>query len=241
MLNPVFLFAAFFSEILGTIGGFGSATLLTLFGIFFFPFKTTLVVVAFFHGAGALVRFFSFRKSVNWSTFLLFLFPDIVFVILGSFAISYISESSVRLLFGIFLLLYSFMGLFGLTFLVSQEKRPLFLAGGGMLSGFLAGLLGTGGAARTVVLQMAGLSKEAYLGTSALLAVITDIVRITVYISLGIAGFVIHEMSSLSILIIVSMCAAYIGSKIAHTIPSKAFSYIVFTLLFIAGIHFVFL
>jgi uncharacterized membrane protein YfcA len=52
---------------------------------------------------------------------------------------------------------------------------------GGLISGFFGGLSGNQGALRSAFLVKAGLSKEAYVGTSAVCAVVVDTTRIVVY------------------------------------------------------------
>ncbi|MHC4512698.1 MAG: sulfite exporter TauE/SafE family protein [Planctomycetota bacterium] len=58
---------------------------------------------------------------------------------------------------------------------------PRYLPVGGALSGFLGGISGHQGALRATFMVRLGLSKEAFLGTSILCAVIIDIARIGYY------------------------------------------------------------
>jgi uncharacterized membrane protein YfcA len=61
------------------------------------------------------------------------------------------------------------------------QLPPRYLPLGGLLSGFLGGLSGHQGALRTTFMVRLGLSKQAFLGTGIVCAVIIDIVRISVY------------------------------------------------------------
>ena len=48
----IFFVAAFFSEVLGTMAGFGSSTVFLPIALFFFDFRTALILVAIFHMSG---------------------------------------------------------------------------------------------------------------------------------------------------------------------------------------------
>jgi uncharacterized membrane protein YfcA len=61
----------------------------------------------------------------------------------------------------------------------SIDRR--YLPWGGLLSGFFGGLSGHQGAFRSLFLLKSGLSKEAFVATSAVLAVLVDVVRTIVY------------------------------------------------------------
>ena len=63
----------------------------------------------------------------------------------------------------------------------SLSFSPRWLPLGGVLSGFFGGLSGNQGALRSAFLIKAGLSKEAFIATAIVSAVIVDAVRLTVY------------------------------------------------------------
>ena len=78
---------------------------------------------------------------------------------------------------------------------------------GGALSGLLAGIIGVGGAVRSMFLISFGMPKEVYIATSALIALVIDCVRIPVYYSS--IGLPYEPLLFLSLILI-----AYIGVKI---------------------------
>jgi uncharacterized membrane protein YfcA len=71
MLNDILFFiVAFVSEIIGTVAGFGSSTVLLPLALFFVDFKTALVLVAIFHLFGNLGRINFFRRGLEKRLFL---------------------------------------------------------------------------------------------------------------------------------------------------------------------------
>lgn len=62
---------------------------------------------------------------------------------------------------------------------------PLLGCIGGALSGFTAGLIGTGGVLRGAFMTLFGLSRERYIATIASIALLVDLTRIPIYFSQG--------------------------------------------------------
>lgn len=62
-----------------------------------------------------------------------------------------------------------------------RPTKSSVLVGGG-LSGLLAGLIGLGGAIKSMFLTTFNLPKEVYVGTFALIAFVIDLVRIPTYL-----------------------------------------------------------
>lgn len=66
----LFFIAALFSEIVGTMAGFGSSTIFLPITLFFFDFRTALILVAIFHMSGNIGRITFFRHGFNKARFL---------------------------------------------------------------------------------------------------------------------------------------------------------------------------
>src|SRR3990172_1380009 len=181
-----FFLTALFAEIVGTIAGFGSSTILLPLATFFFNFTTALALVAFFHLFGNLSRVGFFRAGLDKETILKFGIPSVIFSIIGALLVKYVSQDLLKGILGIFLLIYS------TTFLLKENlqiKKSLVNALlGGSLSGFLAGLIGTGGALRGAFLNSFNLPKDRYIATAAAIALAVDITRLPVYVVQGFLG-----------------------------------------------------
>jgi uncharacterized membrane protein YfcA len=88
---------------------------------------------------------------------------------------------------------------------------PRWLPLGGALSGFFGGLSGNQGALRSAFLLKAGLSKEAFIATGIVSAVIVDASRLLVY-GIGVMADHVARSSELVVPVLVGAVCAFIGS-----------------------------
>jgi len=63
----IFLACAFAAEVIGTMAGFGAATVLTPIASFFMEIKTAVAVVACFHLFGNASRIAFFWRDLKWA------------------------------------------------------------------------------------------------------------------------------------------------------------------------------
>src|SRR3989344_2889315 len=182
-MTSLFFLSAFLAEVVGTVAGFGSSTIFLPLALLFIDFKNALVLVAFFHIMGNIGRIGFFRKGLNIELLIKFGVPSIFFTIVGALLVSLITQNILKGILGIFLISYSLYSLWRKNFRI-ESSTPVVIVGGS-LSGFLAGLIGTGGALRGAFLTGFGLTKEKYIATAASIALAVDLTRIPVYLSDG--------------------------------------------------------
>jgi uncharacterized membrane protein YfcA len=96
---------------------------------------------------------------------------------------------------------------------------------GGVISGFLAGLIGTGGAIRGITLAAFGLEKDVFIATSALIDLGVDSSRAVVYILQG--YFLQEHLILIPFLVVIAVVGSYLGKRILAYIPEKYFHYVV--------------
>src|SRR3989344_7795416 len=156
-----FFILAFISEVIGTIAGFGSSTIFLPLVLFFVDFKTALILVAFFHLFGNLGRITFFRHGFDKRLLLMFGVPSVILTIFGALLVNYTSQNILKLCLGIFLLFFAIVSFIKpkLKFRASKKNAVI----GGSVSGFLAGLIGTGGALRSVFLTSFNTRKNVYI------------------------------------------------------------------------------
>src|SRR3989344_2562061 len=186
MVEVLFFLSAFFAEVVGTIAGFGSSTIFLPLALFFVDFKTALVLVAIFHISGNLGRITFFRHWLDRKLLVLFGVPSVILTIVGALMVNYAPQELLKLGLGVFLLLFSAASFIKPDF--SFRANPQNAVIGGGLSGFLAGLIGTGGALRGAFLTSFQLKKEIYIATAAAIALAADITRIPIYLGSGFLG-----------------------------------------------------
>jgi len=235
-LLAIFLLCAFVAEVIGTMAGFGAATVLTPIALLFMDAKTAIAVVACFHLFGNTSRLYFFWRSIRWATWLQFGLTGICFSFLGAEAAARLPSPALVLLFGLFLLGYVAVSVLAPS-RMEWPARPSLLVGGGVASGFIAGLLGTGGAIRSACLLAFRLPKEAYLGTSAAIALAVDSTRVPVYLT---GGFLPAAMAPvLASLVAVAFTGAWTGQRLVRRISPALFRRIVLALLALMGVKLV--
>jgi len=228
--------AAFFSEVIGTIVGFGSSTVFLPLALFFVDFKTALVLVAFLHVFGNLGRIGFFRHGLDKRTLVIFGIPSVVLTLLGTFLVSYISQDLFKGILGLFLVVYALISLWKEDLTVKQTLASSIIGGG--LSGFLAGLIGTGGALRGAFLTAFGIPKEKYIATAAAIALAVDLTRIPVYFA---GGFLRQEFYwYIPFLFVIALVGSFTGKQIVTKIPQKNFKKAVLVAILLIGVKFIY-
>ncbi len=235
MIPILFLFFAFLAEIIGAIAGFGTSTILLPIALFFFDFPTALIVVALLHVSGNLSKVALFKEGVDRNLLLRFGFPSIVLTLVGAFLVAYLPSLLLKSLLGLFLVIYALVSLLGVDIKVKQNLGMDLL--GGSLSGFFAGLLGTGGAVRGAFLSSYRLRKEKYIATLAVIALAVDGTRILVYLGKG--YFPSELYYSVPLLVFIAFAGAYAGRKMMLKISQQWFRKMVLIAIGLAGLKFV--
>lgn len=234
MIDALFFITAFFSEVAGTVAGFGSSTLFLPLALFFVDFKTALVLVALFHIFGNFGRI-AFFKQVDGKLLLLFGIPSVVLTVIGALLVSVAPQEFLKLALGVFLVLFSLSSFIRPGSRLNASKENAVLGGG--LSGFLAGLIGTGGAIRSAFLTAFGLEKERYVATAAAIALAVDLTRIPIYFG---SGFLpAQSYAYVPVLFAVALAGSFVGKRIVDAIPQDAFKKVVFVALGLVGLKFI--
>lgn len=227
------LAGAFIAEVIGTMAGFGAATILTPIATLFMDVKTAIALVACFHLFGNGSRLVFFGRHVRWRIWGQFGLTGVLCSLVGAGVTAWLPSAAVELLFGCFLLIYVATSLTAAGRMPLPE-RPLTLIGGGAASGFVAGLLGTGGAIRSACLLVFRLPKEAYIGTSAAIALLVDATRLPVYV----AGQLLPSrmIPVLLSLVLVAFSGSWVGQHLITRISATTFRRIVLVMLALMGV-----
>ena len=236
MVELLFLISAFAAEIIGTIAGFGSSTIFLPLALFFVDFKTALTLVALFHIFGNLGRVGFFRHGLDKNMLIRFGLPSVVLTLLGALLVSVIPQNLLKGLLGIFLVCYSLLVFWRENYKVKPTLINTLVGGGA--SGFLAGLIGTGGALRGAFLTGFGLPKDKYIATAAAIALAVDLTRIPVYLS---SGFLENKYYwYIPVLLIIALLGSFAGKLIVGRIPQKKFTKFVLTAILLIGLKFIY-
>lgn len=228
----LFLLLAILSEIIGTVSGFGSSILFVPLASVFFDFKTVLGITAVFHVFSNLSKIVLFRKGINQDIAIKLGIPAIIFVIIGAWLTTMLPTKQMEVFMNVILVLLSIYLLYNFNKTIKQTNTNLYL--GGIISGFLAGIVGTGGAIRGITLAAFQLQKDIFIATSALIDLGVDSSRAIVYVYNG--YFSKEFLILIPFLIIISIIGSYIGKVILRHTSETAFRYIVLVIIILTSI-----
>jgi uncharacterized protein len=228
----LFVALAFVSEILGTVSGFGSSILFVPIAAMFFDFKTVLGITAVFHVFSNISKIFLFKKGIKKNIALKLGMPAVVFVIIGAFITTFIPVKDIELIMNVVLIILAIYLFINFNKTLKQTNTNLYL--GGIASGFLAGVAGTGGAIRGITLSAFQLPKAIFIATSALIDLGVDFSRAVVYTSHG--YFKKEHLFLVPFLIGISILGSYIGKLILEKTSETIFRYLVLSVIIITAV-----
>lgn len=236
MLSPenivIFILLSFIAEVLGTIGGFGSSLFFVPVASYFFDFHSVLGITAVFHVCSNVAKIGFFRRGFDKRLMLTVGIPAVVFVTLGAMLSRFLNSSVLQVALSVFLIAIS------VTFLILKDRtlKPTLFNSitGGTLSGFTAGLLGSGGAIRGLTLAAFSIQKDVFIATSAVIDLGVDLSRSVVYFSNGYIHR--HDLYLILILLVVSIVGTYTGKRLLKFISEAQFRVFVLVLIFLIGL-----
>ncbi|MBL7885044.1 MAG: sulfite exporter TauE/SafE family protein [Bacteroidia bacterium] len=228
----LFLLLSLLAEILGTIGGFGSSVFFVPIADLYFDFHSVLGITAIFHLSSNISKIALFRKGIDKSLLLNFGVPAVLFVILGAWLTNFFDAKILELSLSVFLIVLSLVFLIFRNWELKPTKTNSLIGGG--LSGFVAGMVGTGGAIRGMTLSAFNMNKDAFIATSAIIDFAIDLSRSGVYFYNGYIHQ--HDMYLIPFLLIIGFVGTWIGKKILNHINQKTFKTIVLVLILVIGI-----
>jgi len=231
-LLVIFFLLTLLAEIVGTVGGFGSSVFFVPIASYFLDFHSVLGIIVLFHILSNLSKIVLFREGIDKRTLLLVGIPSVILVIVGAWFSAEIDSSFLQFLLACFLIILSLFFLIRKKFVVN----PTVFNGvtGGALSGFIAGLVGTGGALRGITLAAFNLEKHVFIATSAMIDLFVDAARSVVYIGNGFVHK--HDLYLIPVLLIAAFTGTWLGKKIVMRIPQENFRTIVLVSILVIGI-----
>ncbi len=223
---------AFGASCLTLFSGFGLGTLLMPVVALFFPLEIAIGVTAVVHLANNLFKVALLGRHAHKEVLLKFGVTAVLAAIMGAWVLGWLAErgevvnyqvlgqsfetSSLKLLVGFLILLFVLLEL--TKWLKNKAIDKKFLPLGGLISGFFGGLSGHQGAFRSIFLLKAGLTKEQFVATGVMVAVMVDVSRLMVYGKNLIAD---QQTINWSLVIAASLAAfsgAYLGKKLLEKV-----------------------
>ena len=175
-------------------------------------------------------KIFLFKNGLNKKLLLQIGLPSVAFVIIGGLLTTLVNSTFLETILSLFLIGLSLVFLLRKSLIITPNPKNAIT--GGVLSGFSAGLLGTGGAIRGLTMAAFNLEKNVFIATSAFIDFLIDSTRTFVYFKNGYIHQ--HDLIYLPFLFVIGLVGTYIGKKILFYIPQDKFKKI--SLLLILGI-----
>lgn len=227
-----FLLLALLAEVAGTVGGFGSSVFFVPIANFYFDFQSVLGITALFHLASNLSKLGLFRAGIDRGLLLRLGVPAVACAVLGGLASAAIDTRWLTVVLAVFLLALSGWMLLRPRWTVRASTGNAVL--GGVLSGGMAGLVGTGGAVRGITLAAFDLRKEVFVATSAAIDLAIDLSRGVVYARNGYIHA--HDLVWVPLLAVVALAGTWLGRRILARLPQALFRRIALLLVFAIGL-----
>ncbi|TNE80674.1 MAG: sulfite exporter TauE/SafE family protein [Bacteroidetes bacterium] len=228
----LFYVLALFAEVVGTVGGFGSSVFFVPIANQFFSFHEVLGITAMLHVFSNLSKLLLFRHGIDKKLLMQLGIPAVVFVLIGGFLTRYFDNTKLELFLGIFLVLTSLWFLINRSDKVEATRRNAI--SGGILSGFMAGFLGTGGAIRGLTMAAFAMPKSIFIATSAAIDMGVDVSRAVIYLEAG--YWKAENWVLLPWLIAISFVGSYLGKRILNHVSEDRFRTISLYLICLVGI-----
>lgn len=231
-INFIFLLLALVAEIIGTIGGFGSSVFFVPLGNLFFDFQSVLGLTAIFHLSSNISKIVLFKHGLDKRLLTYIGIPSVIFVIIGGILSKYLSTNLLEWILGSFLIIFSMVFLVRRDLVIKPSRNNAMA--GGALSGFSAGLLGTGGAIRGLTMAAYNLEKSSFIATSAFIDFVIDFSRTFIYMGNGYIHQ--HDLIYVPFLFLIGMIGTYFGKRILVFIPQSKFKSISLSFILLIGI-----
>ncbi|MCC2682493.1 MAG: hypothetical protein K0S36_2057 [Nitrosospira multiformis] len=230
---------ALLASALTFFSGFGLGTTLMPVFALFFPVPLAIAATAVVHFANNLFKFGLMAKQADWGVVARFSVPAALAAIAGAIILnlfdrlpvitSYTIGGStfevtvVKAVIGVLIVIFALLELW--PRFQALAFPPRWLPVGGVLSGFLGGLSGNQGALRSAFLLKADLSKEAFVATGVVSAVIVDAARLVVYGTAVVATHFEQLQAVVGPVVIGSVCAfvgAFVGKRMLQKVTLHA-------------------
>lgn len=245
---------ALLASALTFFSGFGLGTLLLPAFALFVPVELAVAMTGVVHFLNGLFKLALVRKYADYPAVIRFGAPAFAASLLGAMLLVHLADlppvasyvlagrtfpiEPVQLVVGALLLVFA-----SLEFSARFQQLsfgPRWMPLGGLLSGFFGGLSGMQGALRSAFLIRSGLSKEQFVGTGVVIAVLIDLSRLGVYVPSLLATTRRIDYALLGAAVLSAFAGAWLGNRHLRKVTLRQVQRLVALLLGIVGISLVF-
>lgn len=234
--------------------GFGLGTILMPAFALVMPVEVAIAATAVVHLANNLFKLVLVGRQADWGVLLRFAAPAAVAAILGASLLTQLADLPMIASYSAFgrvhqiealpLAIGTLIVVFAVLELAPSFARLAlpqhFLPLGGAISGFFGGLSGNQGAFRTAFLIKAGLSKQAFIATGVVAAVVVDVTRLGVYglshVASNFAALTPDIWQVVGVATVFAFLGAFIGSRVLRKVTLRTVQIVVAIAMMLLGI-----
>jgi len=237
----IIAFSAFLASGLTLFSGFGLGTLLMPVIALFFPVDAAIGMTALVHLANNVFKIALLGLKADREVVIRFGLPGTIASFAGAGLLVWLGSLHsvatyslmgrtfevvpIQMIVGIMIIVFVIMEISPWFSSITFDRNLLPV--GGMVSGFFGGLSGNQGAFRSMFLLKAGLSKEQFIATGVVLAVMIDVSRLAVY---GWDTLASHRGIDWLMVLVATISAfvgATIGIRLIHKVTIRSIQIIV--------------
>jgi len=203
-----------------------------LFSIFF-DIRTTVVLISLYGLPiqGTKIRYF--YRNINWQTVIWYAAPGFPASIVGGWLLFVVPAQVVQICVSSVCILYVLMRATKYCPKVKASRKNTFIFGS--LNGVIGGVIGNSAILRNPILLSMGFTKEAFIGTSAMIAILTLTGKITAY------AFNFEWTKDMFVIVAITLPAILLGMKtgrylLKHVTP-KLFERMLLSIILIGAVR----
>lgn len=237
MMQLIILFlVSLLSATISGAAGFGGALILLPFVINIVGVKAAVPILTIASIFGNASRVWFGRKELKWQPICYFLLAAVPFTILGSYLFIDIDGKVIKIGVGIVLILLVAYRRLNIKKIAIGDKGMIF---GGGLTGFLSGLIGSGGPIGAAFFLGLNLSATAYVASEAFTALALHLSKTIVYNKYSLIGS--EELYYALFIGLAMILGSYTGRKIIEKIKREKFILLVEVLLIITSLQLIYI
>ena len=244
--------AALATATLTFFSGFGVGTLLMPVFALFFPVPLAIAATAVVHFINNLFKLGLTFTDADWRVVATFGIPAALAAFAGAGLLQLMSDVAplyvyevgartleimpLKLLIGLLIMLFALLELW--PRFQTLAFAPRWLPVGGLISGFFGGLSGNQGAFRAAFLLKSGLSKQSFIATGIVCAVIVDAARLSIYGTGFLAEHFRADSDLLLPVLVATLCAcagSIAGQRLLRKVTMHTVRLIVALLMLLIG------
>lgn len=181
-----------------------------------------------------------YRRHAEWRYIIRLLPWMLVGIVLGYFVFSHVNDQHMRLMIGVILLSMTAVHFFRKWSRRHHEgedqlpHHPVFIATTGIIGGFATMVANAAGPVAALYFIASGLPKYAYIGTSAWLFLLVNVIKVPFMMDLGIINF--DSLGFSASFMPYAIGAALIAPLIVKRINQKVFEILIWVFVVIGGL-----